>query len=124
MAIKRCKNCRLWRPYQGDEPTMPKTKSHACMLRLIDKDTDVEGEKVTVPTMRDDKDTRPGPHYHKRTHPSFTCGYFVAKHSPRVNKKNEHVVLAPQTVNLIDERPVLSDDLVSETNEVVLSDAG
>lgn len=101
MALKRCKTCRLWRPYKGNEPTVPARSSHACMLRLVDKETDGE-EKVTVPTMRDDKDTRPGPFHLQRTHPKHTCGYHVAKPLPRVNKKDEKGTLATESVNFID----------------------
>lgn len=72
-----CKNCRLWRIYQGSEPTLPGRASRACMLRLRYVTLPTK-ERVLVPSL-DPRDTK-GPHWGERTSPFFTCEYFAAKH--------------------------------------------
>jgi hypothetical protein len=84
MMSGRCKNCQLWRPYKGKEPTLPKTKAHACLLRLHER-KDKDGNVKLIPSLRDHDDK--GPHWGQRTKPGFSCDHFVAKHAPHVRQK-------------------------------------
>ena len=112
--MKRCKNCKLWRPYKGNEPTVPKRSSHACLLRLIEIQRN--GETVQQPTMIEQYhnkagelvQTTPGPHHRKRTGPNFSCEHFAGKRPPILKAKRIMADLGSQTVNLVD---ILSEEL-------------
>ncbi len=91
-----CKNCIFWQPYKGDEPTMPRRSSHACVARTF-KFKDPDGnDKVAITALkriRDEdtatrtvvmRDTDPAPHYGQRTKPKFTCQASKAKHQPKL----------------------------------------
>lgn len=82
--MKRCKNCAMWQPYRGNEPTIPGRARNACQLHLGLRKT-TTGKLVRVPTFNP-KD-EPGPHCGKRTEPNFVCQFFVAKKPPRVKPK-------------------------------------
>lgn len=81
MSGNRCRNCRLWRKFQGNEPTVPLRNSRACLLRLRYVRLPTK-ERVLVPSL-DPRDAK-GPHWGKRTPPDFTCEYFAAKHKTYV----------------------------------------
>lgn len=85
----RCKNCRLWLPYKGNEPTMPANSSKACMLRLHEKTLD-DGEVVHQPSLHPDDIT--GPRYGERTGPNDTCQHFVQKQLPITNPRRDSKV--------------------------------
>ena len=81
---KRCKNCRLWKRFQGDEPTTPGRSSKACTLRLHVVERPLG--PVQVPSMVPGHEM--GPHFGVRTDPNFSCTFFAAKKLPFVKPKD------------------------------------
>lgn len=84
--MKRCKNCILWRRFQGKETTIPANSSHACTLRLH-HGVDVEGKPTVAPSLLSSDEK--GPHWGVRTKPSFVCSYFVPNKATYVKPKEE-----------------------------------
>ena len=81
-----CKNCKMWRRFQGIEPTIPARTPNACVLRLRQAKTKA-GENVIIPSLfpMDAK----GPHWGKRTRPGFVCKYHVPTDKPYVKPKED-----------------------------------
>jgi hypothetical protein len=76
----------LWRRFQGNEPSIPLNSPRACVLRLH-HGSDADGEPTVAPSILSSDEK--GPHWGKRTKPSFVCSYFVPNKAPYVKPKEK-----------------------------------